>query len=168
MLSLMKHKKFQNYSQYYVALLMKAVPLTGRFILTGSSSPELLKNISESLAGRIAIIELGTLKANEYYHKPLSSFYDIFQSPLNKNSFPTTPPPLSNQEIQNFWFIGGYPEPILKDQVFHQEWMVDYQSTYINRDVAKLFPRLNKVKVIIAALLICLVNFLVKLLIKAI
>jgi uncharacterized protein len=37
----------------------------GRFIITGSSSHELLQNVADSLAGRIAIIELGTLKANE-------------------------------------------------------------------------------------------------------
>ena len=33
----------------------------GRFILTGSSSPELLKQATNSLAGRVAIVELGTL-----------------------------------------------------------------------------------------------------------
>ena len=49
----------------------------GRFILTGSSSPELLKSISESLAGRIATIELGTFKTNELYAKPLSKFYHL-------------------------------------------------------------------------------------------
>lgn len=50
----------------------------GRFILTGSSSPDILTGISESLAGRIAIVELGTLKANEIYQKPLSEFYSNF------------------------------------------------------------------------------------------
>jgi predicted AAA+ superfamily ATPase len=38
----------------------------GRFIITGSASPELYKYASDSLAGRIAIIELGPFKANEY------------------------------------------------------------------------------------------------------
>ena len=37
----------------------------GRFILTGSNYPELLQNASDSLAGRIAIVEIGTLKMNE-------------------------------------------------------------------------------------------------------
>lgn len=36
-----------------------------RFILTGSSSQKLLHNISDSLAGRVGIIEIGTLKINE-------------------------------------------------------------------------------------------------------
>lgn len=118
----------------------------GRFIITGSSSPELLNNISESLAGRIAIIELGTLKANEFYHKPLSSFYDIFKDNLSKESLAslTLTPQLSSNELQHFWLKGGYPEPITHNDTFYREWMVDYQSTYINRDIARLFPRLNK------------------------
>jgi predicted AAA+ superfamily ATPase len=33
----------------------------GRFLISGSSSPQLLKNISESLAGRVAILEVPTL-----------------------------------------------------------------------------------------------------------
>ena len=117
----------------------------GRFILTGSSSAELLHNISESLAGRIAIIELGTLKATEYYRKPLSPFYQLFEQPLEKNKITIQTPQLSMQQIQAFWLMGGYPEPILNDPGFYKEWMTDYQSTYINRDIAKLFPRLDKV-----------------------
>ncbi len=49
------------YSQYAPA------GLNGRFILTGSSSPALIAEISETLAGRVAIVELGTFKSNEYY-----------------------------------------------------------------------------------------------------
>jgi uncharacterized protein len=39
----------------------------GRFLIIGSSRYELLKQVTETLAGRIAIVELGTLKANEYF-----------------------------------------------------------------------------------------------------
>lgn len=117
----------------------------GRFIITGSSSPELLNNISESLAGRIAIIELGTLKANEYYKTPLSSFYDVFQNTLSKEAIPKDPAKITNQQLQEFWFKGGYPEPLLENKDFYHEWMIDYQTTYINRDIAQLFPKLNRV-----------------------
>lgn len=117
----------------------------GRFIMTGSSSPELLGHISESLAGRIAIIELGTLKANEYFHLPISPFYQLFQSPLSPESVEIFAPRLSHDQLQSFWFKGGYPEPIANDVTFYQEWMVDYENTYVNRDVAKLFPNLNSI-----------------------
>lgn len=116
----------------------------GRFILTGSSSPELLNNISETLAGRIAIIELGTLKMNEFYQKPLSDFYDIFKNPLSKKNTPISPPQFNHAEVQNHWLKGGYPEPRQGNSDYYQEWFIDYQTTYINRDIANLFPRLDK------------------------
>lgn len=118
----------------------------GRFILTGSSSPELLSNISESLAGRIGMLELGTLKANEFYEKPLSLFYDLFTGKLDSKKIPNGTPPLSTEQVQSHWFKGGYPEPRLETHsFFHSQWMENYRNTYINRDIAKLFPRLNKI-----------------------
>lgn len=120
--------------------------LKGRFILTGSSSPDILSAISESLAGRIAIVELGTLKANEIYQQPLSEFYQIFLEKLDVNRLPKTISALSLSQIQTAWLRGGYPEPILSmDKQFYNQWMDSYRDTYINRDIAKLFPRLNKV-----------------------
>lgn len=118
----------------------------GRFVLTGSSSPELLKNISESLAGRIAIIELGTLKANEFFNQPLSNFYQLFNKPLTKENFIIDSPPIDFNNIQHMWFQGGYPEPSLAhNAIFYEEWMRAYEATYVNRDIAQLFPKLDKV-----------------------
>jgi len=120
---------------------------TNRFIITGSSSPQLLTNISETLAGRIATIELGTLKANEIYGKPLSDFYQIFTQPLSTTFFDSlSPPNLTLNELQNAWYRGGYPEPVLKSQqLFYLQWMENYENTYIYRDIARLYPRLNKI-----------------------
>ena len=120
----------------------------GRFILTGSSSPELLKNISESLAGRIAIIELGTLKMNEFFQCPLSKFYDFFDSNEKKEkTLNALEPTCTQNELFSFWFRGGYPEPILtNDSEFYNTWMENYFATYINRDIRKLFPRLDAVR----------------------
>lgn len=124
----------------------------GRFIITGSSSPELLSHISESLAGRIALIELGTLKANEFYSTKLSNFYNIFKQNLDNNNLDdavsTISPRTSLQDIQTMWFTGGYPEPIEKSATstsFYHNWMENYNATYINRDLAEIFPGLNKI-----------------------
>lgn len=122
--------------------------LKNRFLLTGSSSPELLKNVSESLAGRVAFVELGTLKANEFYEQPLSDFYELFQHKLTKKSLQEIMPrvlPRTNKQMQQLWLRGGYPEPILQgDHVFYEQWMQQYRDTYVHRDIAKLFPHLNK------------------------
>lgn len=123
--------------------------LRGRFIITGSSSPDLLRESSETLAGRVAILELGTLKANELYERPLSPFYSIFESKLSIDHFKeiiSTVIPLTTKEMQHSWIKGGYPEPVLDlDEKFYKNWMEAYRNTYINRDIAKLFPKLNRI-----------------------
>lgn len=118
----------------------------GRFIITGSSSSELLRNVSESLAGRIAIVELGTLKANEMFQEPLSDFYQQFKEMLSKDNFKIESRPRSFEQTQEAWFKGGYPEPCgMLDNSYYQEWMANYEITYVNRDIASLFPKLNKI-----------------------
>jgi uncharacterized protein len=121
----------------------------GRFILTGSSSPDLLTQISETLAGRIATIELGTLKANEFYQVPLSPFYQLFEHKITKqhiDELSLHPQPLLNTQLVHHWLQGGYPEPVLAhNRKFYDQWMEDYRLSYINRDVGKLFPKLNRI-----------------------
>lgn len=135
--------------------------IKGRFIITGSSSPMLLENISESLAGRIAIIELGTLKANERVRRPLSDFYQLFSSEKRGaiaasskrvqqekllKTLGIESKPLSFKIIQQAWLQGGYPEPVLStSQTYYHEWMVQYELTYVQRDIARLFPLLDKI-----------------------
>jgi uncharacterized protein len=121
-----------------------------RFILTGSSSPELIKNVSESLAGRIGIIELGTFKINELHAKPLPPFYQIFSSPLSHETIEALrdlKPSFTHDQIMMAFLKGGYPEPCLsKKQDFIDVWMNQYFQTYIQRDIRSLFPRLDLIK----------------------
>ncbi len=41
---------------------------------------------------------------------------------------------------------GGYPEPLIEaenNDVYYKQWMENYISDYVNRDIRSLFPRLN-------------------------
>ncbi|MBT4760396.1 MAG: ATP-binding protein [Bdellovibrionaceae bacterium] len=121
-----------------------------RFILTGSSSPELIQHASDSLAGRIGIIELGTLKMNEVNSVPLSSFYEIFNSEVTNKTITSlknmTSVDQSKDPIHSFLY-GGYPEPVMaKNETYHSQWMENYFQLYINRDIKKLYPKLDTVK----------------------
>jgi len=122
----------------------------GRFILTGSSSFELIKNVSESLAGRVGIVELSTLKMNEFTGTPLSPFYQIFDSPLSIDSLQYLEglePGISHDQVIDFFLGGGYPEPAsANNDDFHASWMENYYKTYIERDIRKLFPKLDIIK----------------------
>jgi len=119
-----------------------------RFILTGSSSPDILSGVADSLSGRVAIVELGTCKQNEISGVPISDFYQIFSQPCGMRELTLlkslTP---GNNDILPAILRGGYPEPVLSDNValFHA-WMDNYFKTYIARDVRRMFPRLDMVK----------------------
>ncbi|WGZ95314.1 MAG: ATP-binding protein [Candidatus Thiothrix putei] len=120
----------------------------GRFILTGSSSPELLQRASDSLAGRIAIVEIGTLKMNEILQQPLPAFYRIFEQPLTSDTLDylkTLENPIP--DVIPLFLRGGYPEPVLtQDPYAFGLWMENYYQTYINRDIRRLFPRLDSIR----------------------
>jgi predicted AAA+ superfamily ATPase len=121
-----------------------------RFLLTGSSSLDLIKNVSESLAGRVGLIELGTFKSNETYALRLPGFYQIFAEKLKKTTIgylKGLKPVLSHNQVMDTFLKGGYPEPVLeKKEGFYENWMENYFQTYIQRDIRTLFPRLDLVK----------------------
>ncbi len=118
----------------------------GRYILTGSSSPELKDRISESLAGRVGIIEMGTLKMNERYQQPLPEIYSILNTGSasgHLEQLKKIASSLSTNQVMRHFLYGGYPEPIQNSTAFFDRWMTNYHKTYIERDIRKLFPGLD-------------------------
>ncbi len=119
----------------------------GRFLLTGSSSPEIIKGMSESLAGRIASIELWPFKQNEFYETPLPVLYKmLLDEQVQPTDFLDLQPTLDIGQSMDIWFKGGFPEPLIestKNRYFYQQWMENYVADYVARDIRALFPRLN-------------------------
>ncbi len=118
----------------------------GRFLLTGSSSPEIVKGITESLAGRIAIVEMWPFKQGEFYDKKNSHLYDMVagQSPIHDLQQLNKVVEL-NQSL-NLWFRGGFPEPLIEGKLkneFYNQWMENFLNNYILRDIRGLFQKLN-------------------------
>ncbi len=117
----------------------------GRFLISGSSSPELLKHIHESLAGRIAIYELGGLSIDESWHTPISRIYaHIAQGDIQ--SLLHIRPHLSNTQLMESCVFGGYPEPFIKYRGKLDKfalWMDNYFASYVRRDIRNLFPGIN-------------------------
>jgi len=81
----------------------------GRFLLAGSSSPDLMRQSGESLAGRIAYHELSPLLLSE----------------------------LPGEQMDVLWMRGGFPDSFLaaSDEVSIQ-WREDFIMTYLQRDLA--------------------------------
>ena len=86
----------------------------GRFILTGSQNFLLMQGISESLAGRCAVLNMLNLSAAE--------LREGFQG-FDEN---------------RYLFQGGYPELYARPEVEPQFWYGGYLTTYLERDVRNL------------------------------
>jgi uncharacterized protein len=119
----------------------------GRFLLTGSSSPDIVRGITESLAGRIATTELWPFKQSELYEKPLPGIYGLFvDGAVQPANFLALQPTLTLNQSLHVWLKGGFPEPLIegeeRDDFYHQ-WMENYIIDYVGRDIRTLFPRLN-------------------------
>lgn len=88
---------------------------TGRFLLLGSASIDLLKQSGETLAGRIAYLEMQPIDGLE------------------------VPP----QDMNRLWVRGGFPDSFLaaSDRA-SQRWRQDFIRTYLERDIPLLGPRI--------------------------
>jgi len=118
----------------------------GRFVITGSSSPALLKSVSESLAGRVALVEMAPFTFAETRQTFDSVFFDAFQSGrvVAADLANSLTPRATLAEVHAYWLRGGYPEPWLKGRPrFRKAWCENYVRTYLQRDIARLFPGLD-------------------------
>jgi predicted AAA+ superfamily ATPase len=85
----------------------------GRFVLTGSASPGLIRGVSESLAGRVAFVEL---------------------TPFRSSELPATAPR---------WFWGGFPPLQARRTVRARlDWLDAYVASYLERDLPSYGVRL--------------------------
>jgi predicted AAA+ superfamily ATPase len=118
----------------------------GRFILSGSSSPDLVKQISESLAGRVALLEMAPLSLSEAWQQPPSRLYSLLTQGASLVEIQSAATPkLSVQQVHDYWFAGGYPEPwVSGGDAFRDLWARNYIDTYLLRDIGALFPGLNR------------------------
>src|SRR3990170_5226060 len=87
----------------------------GRFLLLGSASVDLLRQSSESLAGRVAYRELTPL--------------DIAEVGPDKRD--------------SLWLRGGFPQSFLaRGDARSLDWRRDFLRTYLTRDIPALEPRI--------------------------
>jgi len=85
-----------------------------RFLITGSAAPELVKGVSESLAGRIAYKELTPINLTEALANKLT--------------------------IKKHWHRGGFPTALLaKSNEMYFTWTENFVRSYIERDLRHLF-----------------------------
>lgn len=88
----------------------------GQFILTGSQKFTLMKEVSESLAGRCAVLDLETLSVHELMQKQK----------------------ISLEGLSKIITRGGFPELWRDEQIPAQDFYRSYLVTYLERDVRQI------------------------------
>ena len=89
---------------------------TGRFLILGSASMDLMRQSSESLAGRISYLEMGPLNIQETH--------------------------ASDPDPTRLWVRGGFPDSYLASSDQRSlEWRRNFIRTYLERDVPMFGPR---------------------------
>jgi hypothetical protein len=88
---------------------------TGRFLLPGSASLDLLQQSGETLAGRISYVELDPVDALE----------------------------IDSGNLDALWLRGGFPDSLLAaDDGASLRWRQDFIRSYLERDIPQLGPRI--------------------------
>lgn len=109
----------------------------GMYFLTGSQLFKLMETASESLSGRIGIVQLYPLSAREIREDENSeSFIPTKDFILARNSSLKQ----RDSNIKKTWlsiYTGGYPE-VVKGNVLPKDFYANYLKTYIERDIKKL------------------------------
>jgi uncharacterized protein len=93
----------------------------GRFIILGSSSPDLIRNASDSLAGRINYFELTPFLFDEIKSSEIS--------------------------FSAHWLEGGYPLSVLaENNELSFEWRFEFIRTFLEKDIPNLGLRISPVQ----------------------
>jgi predicted AAA+ superfamily ATPase len=118
--------------------LQNNVPVPLMYVLTGSNQFELQNMVSESLAGRTAILNMASLANNELeeidgniFNPDLDCLKAKYAKVKDKNLY------RSRKEIFERIFKGGMPEYIAKD-LNRDTFFSSYIATYIEKDVKKI------------------------------
>lgn len=91
----------------------------GRYVFTGSQQFGLIKNLSDSLAGRVSLLELLPFSvAEKRRHLPFAETVSLFTHAA---------------------LTGCYPELVVDQGVDRQAWYSSYLQTYLERDIRTLY-----------------------------
>ena len=119
----------------YIKMSVDHSKKKGDFWITGSQVFRLMKNVSESLAGRVGIVNLLGLSDAEIYHEPSEPFqteagYLMERLPVKRKR--------DLNEIYRRIFKGSMPELYADENVDWETYYRSYVDTYLQRDIRDL------------------------------
>lgn len=131
-----------------VVKLLADRPGGPRFLLLGSSQILLLKQVRESLAGRVTLLNLWPLSVGERVNTDtdqrllIDRLFDDGKAAIERQSSALPSIDVTRALRESCDFIlrwGGYPPlETLKDDSARRTWLRDYRNTYLERDLADI------------------------------
>lgn len=107
----------------------------GRYLLSGSQNLSLMQGITETLAGRAAVLTLLSMSHAE--RKLRSTAAPFWQRPVTENETPALDG-ASSEELMAGLLRSGYPELVADPHREARLWFASYVQTYLERDVRNL------------------------------
>lgn len=104
----------------------------GQYLLTGSQNLLLMERVTESLAGRAAMLKLLPLSRREAEGRPAKPL------PWEKKKGPVSTRKRSRPKLWADFLRGGYPELIAHPKRDSAMWQASYVQTCLERDVRTL------------------------------
>lgn len=106
----------------------------GMYWLTGSQKFQMMKNVSESLAGRIAVFDMSSLSTAELEEREACVFYPALDKLRERiKSYH----PKNVHQVYERIFKGGMPKLNTTD-LERERFYMDYINTYLERDIKEL------------------------------
>ena len=115
----------------------------GRFILTGSANLLLMRQVSESLAGRAAYITIAPMTRREQLGFGRAGIWgDLIESPVARWRDLALAQAAPFEDWRELALRGGYPRPAvhLSTEALRSEWFSGYVDTYLERDLPDISP----------------------------
>lgn len=109
----------------------------GQYLLTGSANLLALRRVTESLAGRVAVHELGPLSWSEVEQvAPRWTFDTLFRLTSARALANVLGPARDITDLRQRILAGGYPTPALTPtRGIRARWFDSYVRTYVERDI---------------------------------
>ena len=104
----------------------------GRFVLTGSQNLLLSESVSESLAGRVAVLRLLPLSRREIEGNPQAKL------PWERDPAARLQTQFAFRRLWDAFLLGGYPQLVSLPGLDATRWHSNYVETYLERDVRTL------------------------------
>ncbi|MDO4487066.1 MAG: ATP-binding protein [Bacillota bacterium] len=119
----------------YIKISVDKSKKKGDFWITGSQVFRLMKNVSESLAGRVGIVNLLGLSDAEIYQEPSEPFQSDAAKLMERLSVKSSK---GLNEIYDRIFRGSMPELYADNNVDWETYYRSYVDTYLQRDIRDL------------------------------